>query len=181
MNKQCKKFQMDIVDYATGDATFLTPAKEKKLFGHLRQCADCRKKFFEYEHIWASAVADKRAGQPEFQAKMKTLLDELKKILVPANDALCQLAPEAKIITADVKVGAPAGVVWRCLSKLGAVNLKDLPGLTNLDAPTAYGAYGWLAKENKLVIAKDDKETYICLAKHERRSDRESEYAEVRG
>lgn len=173
MNKQCKKFQMDIIDYATGDATFLTPAKEKKLFAHLRQCADCRKKFFEYEHIWAAAVADKRTARPEFQAKMKALLEELKKIPIQPKEVLCQLAPQAKIITADVKVGAPAGVVWRCLSKMGAVNLKDLPGLTNLDAPTAYGAYGWLAKENKLIIAKDKKDTYICLTKNE--------YAEVRG
>lgn len=169
MTKQCKKFQMDIVDYATGDATFITPAKEQKLFGHLRQCPDCRKKFFEYEYIFAAAVADKRTAKPEFQAKMKTFLDELKKLPTltgSINETLCQFVPDAEIVPAKVKVGAPAGVVWKCLAQKGVVNLKDLPGLTKLDIPTAYGAYGWLAKENKLIIAKDKKDTYICLTEH---------------
>ncbi len=156
----CEQYQMDIVDLATGETSFLTGAKQEQLFEHLRRCVVCRKKFFEYEHIFAAMAGEERAKSPAFKKMIAGLLAEFKS---QSAGLPCQMVKNGQVIPRNVEVGEPSGVVWKCVAKNGVVKL------TNLAPDQAYGGYGWLAHQNKLVIIKDKNTKYICLTEDERR------------
>ncbi len=64
------------------------------------------------------------------------------------------------------EIGNYAGQVWQALNVADALGVKQLKKITKLKDKEVYAALGWLARENKLVIAPDPddaKELIISL------------------
>lgn len=65
------------------------------------------------------------------------------------------------------EIGCYAGAVWNALNEAEALGVKQIKKITKLKDKECYAALGWLARENKIVIApdpKDEKEMIISLA-----------------
>lgn len=63
-------------------------------------------------------------------------------------------------------IGYNAGLVWNALNEDDALGLKQIKKVTKLKDKELYAALGWLARENKILIAEneDDKDVIISLA-----------------
>ena len=64
-------------------------------------------------------------------------------------------------------IGMNAGAVWNALNEAQVLGSKQLKKVTKLKDKDLYAAIGWLARENKIVIAadpKDPKEFIFSLA-----------------
>ena len=63
-------------------------------------------------------------------------------------------------------IGYNAGLVWNALNEADALGLKQIKKVTKLKDKDLYAALGWLARENKILIAEneDDKDLIISLA-----------------
>lgn len=63
-------------------------------------------------------------------------------------------------------IGYNAGLVWNALNEADALGLKQIKKVTKLKDKELYAALGWLARENKVLIAEneDDKDLIISLA-----------------
>lgn len=63
-------------------------------------------------------------------------------------------------------IGYNAGLVWNALNEADALGLKQIKKVTKLKDKELYAALGWLARENKILIAEneDDKDFIISLA-----------------
>ncbi|MDE6191826.1 MAG: winged helix-turn-helix domain-containing protein [Muribaculum sp.] len=63
-------------------------------------------------------------------------------------------------------IGYNAGLVWNALNEADALGLKQIKKVTKLKDKELYAALGWLARENKILIAEneDDKDVIISLA-----------------
>lgn len=64
-------------------------------------------------------------------------------------------------------IGYNAGLLWNALNEAEALGLKQIKKITKLKDKELYAAIGWLAREDKLLIAEDaeNKELIISLAK----------------
>ena len=63
-------------------------------------------------------------------------------------------------------IGLNAGKVWEALSAADAMGVKQLKKVTKLKDKELFAALGWLAREDKIAIAtddKDEKESIISL------------------
>lgn len=60
-------------------------------------------------------------------------------------------------------IGTYAGQVWQALNEADALGLKQLKKITKLKDKEVFAALGWLAREDKVVIAPDpeDAKEYI--------------------
>ncbi len=63
-------------------------------------------------------------------------------------------------------IGYNAGLVWNALNEADALGLKQIKKVTKLKDKELYAAIGWLARENKIVIAEgvDEKDLIVSLA-----------------
>ena len=64
-------------------------------------------------------------------------------------------------------IGMNAGAVWNALNEAQVLGSKQLKKVTKLKDKELYATIGWLARENKIVIAadpKDPKEFIFSLA-----------------
>ncbi len=63
-------------------------------------------------------------------------------------------------------IGYNAGLVWNALNEADALGLRQIKKITKLKDKELYLALGWLARENKIAIAKgeDAKDLIISLA-----------------
>ncbi|MDE6115191.1 hypothetical protein E4T81_00985 [Barnesiella sp. WM24] len=63
-------------------------------------------------------------------------------------------------------IGYNAGLVWNALNEADALGLKQIKKVTKLKDKELFAALGWLARENKILIAEneDDKDLIISLA-----------------
>ncbi len=61
------------------------------------------------------------------------------------------------------KIGINAGKVWTQLDKKGRMNVKDLRKIVKLTEKDAYAAFGWLAREEKIILEKVDKDFFVEL------------------
>ena len=64
-------------------------------------------------------------------------------------------------------IGTNAGSVWVALNGADALGIKQIKKITKLKDKEVYAALGWLAREDKIVIApdpEDEKELIIFLA-----------------
>ena len=55
-------------------------------------------------------------------------------------------------------IGLNAGQVWEALSTADAMGVKQLKKVTKLKDKELFAALGWLAREDKIAIATDDKD-----------------------
>ena len=64
-------------------------------------------------------------------------------------------------------IGYNAGLLWNALNEADALGLKQIKKITKLKDKELYAAIGWLAREDKLLIAEDaeNKDLIISLAK----------------
>ena len=53
-------------------------------------------------------------------------------------------------------IGYNAGLVWNALNEADALGLKQIKKVTKLKDKELYLALGWLARENKILIAEND-------------------------
>lgn len=53
-------------------------------------------------------------------------------------------------------IGYNAGLVWNALNDSEALGLKQIKKVTKLKDKELYLALGWLARENKILIAEND-------------------------
>ncbi len=63
-------------------------------------------------------------------------------------------------------IGYNAGTVWTALNSADALGVKQIRKITKLKDKEVYAALGWLARENKIVIApdpEDEKELLVSL------------------
>ena len=64
-------------------------------------------------------------------------------------------------------IGTNAGSVWVALNGADALGIKQIKKITKLKDKEVYAALGWLAREDKIVIApdpEDEKELIISIA-----------------
>ena len=55
-------------------------------------------------------------------------------------------------------IGLNAGKVWEALNAADAMGVKQLKKVTKLKDKELFAALGWLAREDKIEIAVDDKD-----------------------
>jgi len=61
-------------------------------------------------------------------------------------------------------VGTLAGAVWTALNENGAMNTKDLKKVAKIKADKdLFLALGWLLREDKVVVAENDKVVTVVL------------------
>lgn len=60
-------------------------------------------------------------------------------------------------------IGINAGKVWTKLDKKGRMNVRDLRKAIKIRERDMYAAFGWLAKEGKLVLEKVEKDFFVEL------------------
>lgn len=60
------------------------------------------------------------------------------------------------------KFGENAGLVWNALAN-GKQEIKALKKATKLNDKEVYAALGWLAREGKVEITKQEKDVFVCL------------------
>lgn len=156
----CEKYGIAITNYVTGEKLNVP---ETELFEHLRTCADCRADLKNWKATYALMRAKTHDAKPESKQRLEELLAKANPKTLP-----CQMLKTGQVVSLKEAVGTPSGIVWNCIAKHGVVKLSDLPELTKLDAATAYGGYGWLAHQEKLIIIKDKKDKYLCLTETER-------------
>lgn len=57
-------------------------------------------------------------------------------------------------ITVESIFGAKAGMVWEALNKNGPSTIDNIVKATTLRRELVYGALGWLARENKIIVER---------------------------
>ena len=57
-------------------------------------------------------------------------------------------------ITVESIFGTKAGIVWEVLNKNGPSTIDDLVKATGLRRELAYGALGWLGREDKIIVER---------------------------
>lgn len=63
-------------------------------------------------------------------------------------------------------IGTNAGSVWVALAEAQSLGVKQLKKITKLKDKEVFAALGWLARENKIVLAPDpddEKELIVSL------------------
>ncbi len=60
-------------------------------------------------------------------------------------------------------IGINAGNVWNTLNGKEGVNLKDLKKATKLAEKDLYAALGWLAREGKVELEKNELDVFVKL------------------
>jgi len=156
--KECEKYKLDLLDYATGEITFLTKKKQEQLFAHLRKCSACREAFFDYENIYALAVTEAQTKNPEFRQRMDALIAEFKNAPLPGEQD----------IDDEQHTGSAAGQIYRALKGNGKVAYPVLREQVGLKGEPFYEAVGWLLKEKKIRRTKAEDMFYVTLAESER-------------
>lgn len=61
-------------------------------------------------------------------------------------------------------IGYNAGLVWNALNDADALGLKQIKKVTKLKDKELYAALGWLARENKILIAENDEEKDLIIS-----------------
>jgi len=56
------------------------------------------------------------------------------------------------------KIGVDAGKVWGILSQKGETDMQSLARMAHMDVSEAFGAIGWLAREEKIQTKVDDRQ-----------------------
>jgi hypothetical protein len=56
--------------------------------------------------------------------------------------------------TVELVFGLKAGIVWEALNKNGPSTIDNIVKATSLRRELVYGALGWLARENKIVVER---------------------------
>jgi hypothetical protein len=71
--------------------------------------------------------------------------------------------------TVESLFGSKAGIVWKALNQNGASNLSNLVKTTSLSREEIFGALGWLARENKIVVEQKGRAMVFSLRDEEAR------------
>ena len=85
---------------------------------------------------------------------------EVTRIQVAGADAELRPVPGKKIdvekVSEDVELifGINAGIIWNSLNLKGPMTVSDLATATALLPEDIYGALGWLARENKIIVER---------------------------
>lgn len=152
---KCEQYRMDIVDYATGEKSFLTENKVKELFGHLKKCVKCREAFEDYEDIYALSVTESHIKSPEFRKKMDGLIAQFNQ-----TTSLPTLPPARNT---DWEMGLAAREIYNCLKENGPITIPLIRVKTRLPNYPFRESVGWLAREKKITIHGDPITGYAVL------------------
>jgi len=83
MKNECKQFQADLTDYARGEYKYIKDFDA--LFNHLRECKECREKFFDLEALFKE-LRPPYEPSPEFLKRMEELKEMFKKGPPPTQE-----------------------------------------------------------------------------------------------
>lgn len=61
------------------------------------------------------------------------------------------------------EIGTIAGIIWVLVDKTGNLHFADIKEKTKLDTESLYLALGWLARENKIVFDKLDRDLNVTI------------------
>jgi len=141
---ECEPYQLDLTDYVTGDMTFLTKEKQEKLFEHLKQCAECRQDFFDWEETFGVLVTKQHHSKAEVKKRMDDLIGQFK-----------TSAPAVPSPT-DVKteIDTAAGEIRKVLKAHGVTPIPDLRQKTGLVDYPFYEATSWLVMNDEAIYTK---------------------------
>jgi hypothetical protein len=156
--KECQAYELDLTDYVRGDTTCLTKEKQVKLFAHLRQCAQCREAFFDWEETYGAMVTKQHFAQPETKKRYAELLAKIKGKKAVAKQP----------IDDEQEVGSAAGAIYRYLKENGETPYPVIRDKTRLWNFPFYEAMGWLLREKKVHLNKDRDTLYAALTPSER-------------
>lgn len=159
----CKEYQLDIVDLATNETTFLSKEKRGQLLKHLAQCQNCRDAFLDYEDIYATAVAEEHTKTPEFKKKMDDVITRLKNGMAGAEPKPVAAPKTEGEVSRDAKqeIGLAAGKIYNFLKETGKASVAVIRKKTGLIDYPFYEAIGWLACQERINISEDAKNTYV--------------------
>lgn len=176
----CEPYKLDLMDYATGEMTFLTKGKQRRLFNHLRGCASCREMFFDYENIYSLLVTTAHVQEPEFIDRMNRLKEQFKRELAPSpyspgigRDSAIKGVPVIKPIPGEVllnhdeHIGQAAVKLWHYLYGNGKIKVNDLEQKVELPAPVLNQALGWLARGKQINRTQVKESIFVYLAPEE--------------
>jgi hypothetical protein len=60
-------------------------------------------------------------------------------------------------------IGTVAGAIWHALEANGEMTLTRLKKEVKVESPLFDWAIGWLAREDKIVLARDKRSFSVCL------------------
>jgi tetratricopeptide (TPR) repeat protein len=80
---ECKQFQADLTDYARGEYKYIKDFDA--LFNHLRECEECREKFFDLEALFKE-LRPPYEPSPQFLKRMEELKEMFKKGPPPTRE-----------------------------------------------------------------------------------------------
>jgi anti-sigma factor RsiW len=167
----CKRYAQAITDYVLGEET---DVPKEELMTHIKQCAKCHKELSNWQDFHDMLRVKEYHSRPEVKEKWDRFIRELTApapACVPTDVGTGRPDRPAAAtgeLNLDEKVGTPAGILWQALAKNGAVNILDLPQVSQLEPPKAYSAFGWLAHEKKVVMRKEPTGTYVYLTPAEK-------------
>jgi Winged helix-turn-helix domain (DUF2582) len=61
------------------------------------------------------------------------------------------------------EIGTTAGAIWHALEKSGELTLSGLKKQVNIASPLFDWAIGWLAREHKIILTKDNRSWLVRL------------------
>jgi len=63
------------------------------------------------------------------------------------------------------KIGDDAGKIWRVLNSYGEIDVSSIAKTTQVETQDAYSALGWLAREEKIIGKKSNKNQFLFKLK----------------
>lgn len=151
---ECEPYQLDLTDYVTGDMTFLTKEKQEQLFDHLRQCAECRQDFFDWEETFGVLVTKQHHAKPEVKKRMDDLIEQFK-----SPSTIQVKAP----LDVKVEIDSAAERIHTWVKENGKTVLPVLREKTDLLDYPFYEAMGVLITREKIIVDKgeDNRPNYV--------------------
>jgi hypothetical protein len=157
--KECEKYGIAVTNLVLGEDIGMP---KEVLFDHLRKCKECREDLFEWRDTYIVMRLESEAKNPEHKKKIAEMVAGIKR------DLLCSLE-NGKKLDKDKELGVAAGDLWHILAKEGPIRVADIPQKLNKYAiDQAFGAYGWLALQDKLEIIHSEIGKCVDLTKAER-------------
>ncbi|MCI0351333.1 MAG: winged helix-turn-helix domain-containing protein [Acidobacteriales bacterium] len=65
------------------------------------------------------------------------------------------------------QIGNAAGEIWQALNRYGELQIGELQGKVNAEAPLFHWAIGWLAREHKVIVTASKRSFRIRLREQE--------------
>ena len=159
----CEKYELAMTDYVLGEEMEIS---REELFNHLRKCQKCRNYLEDWQDIHTVMQMETYYNTPEGKQKMKAGLEDLRKRLAQPNAVPVHIQ-KTGIVNTEYEIGTVSGFIWSHLGEIGKVRVDDIVRTSNIPTKIVDRAIGWLAKEKKVCLERDEKAEYVYLTNKE--------------